>query len=155
MALERVGEKGFIIGVDLEPVKAKVSPNFAFLKKDIYDADLETALKEIIEKPFDVVLSDAAPKTTGQKDIDQWRSHELVLRVFDIVKDELKKGGAAAVKVFEGPDTPEVIRLFREVFRRVRHYGCFAPPTRSRPNIYSLNVCGSRPSTSAFVPRSR
>ena len=113
------GGGGFVVGVDLEPAKVGNSVNFAFLRKDIYDADLESELDKIIRKKFDVVLSDAAPSTTGQKDIDQWRSHELALRVFDIIKDELKKGGNAVVKVFEGPDTPEVIRLFKESFKRV------------------------------------
>jgi len=119
VALKKIGERGFVIGVDLEPAKVGTSVNFAFLRKDIYDADLESELKKIIKKPFDAVLSDVAPNTTGQKDVDQWRSHELTLRVFGIVKNELKKNGTAVVKVFEGPDTPEIILLFKESFKRV------------------------------------
>ncbi len=124
VALEKIGPKGFVVGIDLEPINPALqlkggAANFAFLRKDIYDSDLESVLSKIIKRPFDVILSDVAPNTTGQKDIDQWRSHELALRVFDIVKDEIKKGGNAVVKVYEGPDTPEVIRLFREAFKRV------------------------------------
>lgn len=143
VALKKIGAKGFVVGVDLGPVDIKkvANPvrsraragapegpggratsngvNFAFLRKDIYDADLGTELNKIIKKPFDVILSDAAPKTTGQKDVDQWRSHELSLRVFDIVVDELKKGGSAVVKIFEGPDSPELIGLFKEKFAKV------------------------------------
>ena len=95
VALKKIGERGFVIGVDLEPAKVGTSVNFAFLRKDIYDADLESELKKIIKKPFDAVLSDVAPNTTGQKDVDQWRSHELTLRVFGIVKNELKKNKKA------------------------------------------------------------
>ncbi len=122
VAREKIGQKGAIIGVDIKPVEKKIkeTAGFIFLQKDIYDADLIKILKNITgNKSFDTVLSDAAPKTTGQKDIDQWRAHELALRVFDIIKTELKKNGNAIIKIFEGPDTPELLKIARELFKKV------------------------------------
>lgn len=119
VAADKIGTKGFIIGVDLEPLKIKKPLNLSFIKKDIYDQDLIIKIREIARKKFDVILSDLSPKTTGQKDIDQWKAHELALRVLDIIKMELKESGRAVIKVFEGPDTPEIIKFCKEIFKRV------------------------------------
>ncbi|MDO8676213.1 MAG: RlmE family RNA methyltransferase [Candidatus Azambacteria bacterium] len=119
VAAEKIGPKGFIIGVDIEPLKIKKPLNLLFIKKDIYESDLVIKIKEITKKKFDVVLSDLSPKTTGQKDVDQWRAHELALRVLDIIKIELKEGGRAVIKIFEGPDTPKIIKLCKEAFSTV------------------------------------
>lgn len=119
VAAEKIGLKGFIVGIDFEPLKIKNLPNLSFIKKDIYDSDLIIKIRKIIKQRFDVVLSDLSPKTTGQKDIDQWKAHELVLRVLNIIKTELKENGQAVIKVFEGPDTIEIIKLCKEMFKRV------------------------------------
>jgi 23S rRNA (uridine2552-2'-O)-methyltransferase len=132
VAREKIGPEGFILGIDIEPIKTKIfqpeagppwaekTPKFVFIQKDIYDKDLTSVIKKAVNaRKFNVVLSDAAPKTTGQKDIDEWRAHELSLRVLDIVKLELKKGGNMIIKIFEGPDTPEIIKLSKRLFKIV------------------------------------
>ena len=119
VAADKIGPKGFIIGVDFESLKIKKPLNLSFIKKDVYDRDLIVKIREVAKQRFNVVLSDLSPKTTGQKDIDQWKAHELALKVLDIIKIELKKSGRAVIKVFEGPDTPEIIKLCKEIFKRV------------------------------------
>jgi 23S rRNA (uridine2552-2'-O)-methyltransferase len=119
---EIIGAEGFVIGVDIDEIKPKILKlgNVVFLKKDIYDEDLTLVLKKAANgRKFNVVVSDAAPKTTGQKDVDEWRSHELCLRVIDVMKSTLKIGGNAAMKVFEGPDTPEIMKIIKAIFRNV------------------------------------
>ncbi len=116
---KKIGPEGFIVGVDLEQLKIKKPLNLSFIKKDVYDPDLIIKIRETANNKFDVILSDLSPKTTGQKDVDQWKSHELALRVLDIIKIELKKRGKAVVKIFEGPDTPEIIKLCKEIFNSV------------------------------------
>lgn len=120
VAAKKIGPRGFIVGVDFEPLKIKNPLNVFFIKKDIYDPDLIIKIKKIVKQKFDVVLSDLSPKTTGQKDVDQWKAHGLALRVLDIIKAELKKSGRAVIKIFEGPDTIEIIKLCKEIFKRVR-----------------------------------
>lgn len=117
---KKIGPEGFILGMDTKSVSAKIvkTPNFVFIQKDIYDADLFEVIKRAASaRKFNAILSDAAPNTTGQKDIDEWRAHELTLRVFDIIKNNLKKGGNAVVKIFEGPNTPELIKISKELFK--------------------------------------
>lgn len=118
----KIGPESFIMGIDIEPVSQKIikTYGFVFIQKDVYDSDLFDVIRRAASaRKFDVVLSDAAPNTTGQKDIDEWRSHELSLRIFDVVKTETKKGGNAVVKIFESPDTPELLKIAKDSFREV------------------------------------
>ena len=76
-ASQKVGPQGRILAVDLQPIKITLS-NVAFVTADMRDIALEKIMKENeIAPPFDVVLSDMAPKTTGIRITDQARSLEL------------------------------------------------------------------------------
>ena len=119
VAEKKISPKGYIVGVDIEPLKIEKPLNLFSIKKDIYDPDLVSKIRETTKRKFDVILSDLSPKTSGQKDIDQWKSHELALRVLDIIKKELKEKGKAVIKIFEGPDTPEIMKLVKEIFSSV------------------------------------
>src|ERR1700679_1490365 len=64
-ASQKIGSGGRILGIDLQPIKLTL-PNPAFLTADLRAFDLAQAMTEQgIAPPFDVVLSDMAPKTTG------------------------------------------------------------------------------------------
>ncbi|MEI8230437.1 MAG: RlmE family RNA methyltransferase [Candidatus Peregrinibacteria bacterium] len=54
--------------------------------------------------PFDLVLSDIAPSTSGIADVDQWRSIELNQMVAEVAQHWLKPGGRCVLKVFRGAD---------------------------------------------------
>lgn len=143
VAREKIGPEGFIVGIDTESVQTKIlkTPKFVFIKKDIYDADLLEVVRNVVKnKQFNVILSDLAPSTTGQKDIDGWRSHELSLRILDIVKSELKTGGNAVIKVFEGPDTPELIKLAKDIFREIH----LIKPEASTKNSKEAYIIGRK-----------
>jgi 23S rRNA (uridine2552-2'-O)-methyltransferase len=76
--------------------------------------------------PFDVVLSDMAPNTTGNKDADLYDSEELLLRALEIAKHVLRPGGHFAAKVFQGPRFPELITAVRAAFQ---YQHAFRPPS--------------------------
>ena len=59
---------------------------------------------DLPESPFDVVLSDMAPKTSGVKLRDQARSVELCLHALEVAKRLGKQNSALVVKLFEGED---------------------------------------------------
>ncbi|HWU42509.1 MAG TPA: RlmE family RNA methyltransferase, partial [Bdellovibrio sp.] len=62
---QRVGPAGRVLGVDLSPVTVKLN-NAVFIQADLRDLNLEEIFKEHgFQPPFDLVLSDMAPKTTG------------------------------------------------------------------------------------------
>ncbi|HCM36564.1 MAG: hypothetical protein A3J30_01615 [Candidatus Wildermuthbacteria bacterium RIFCSPLOWO2_02_FULL_47_9c] len=120
VAAQFVGDKGKVVGIDLAPIQPLGSANAAAFQKDIGEEDFIGFLEKQGFKAFDVVLSDVAPNTTGIKERDQALSHELSSRAFEIAIRLLNKYGAMVVKVFEGPDTPELIKEAERHFSSVK-----------------------------------
>ncbi len=127
-ALERVGPKGVVVGVDLSPVKIS-APNYRFLQADIFEVTPDELQALIERKAFDVILSDMAPKTTGDRSGDHFRSINLAERALELAERLLRPGGAFLVKVFEGEGFPAFVE---EVKRRLGPVKRFRPKsTRS------------------------
>lgn len=97
---------GTIIGVDVQPIEP--IDGVKLFQEDI--TDLEALNKIFIQegvKKFDVIISDLAPKTSGVKDVDQWRSIELSNAVLDVAHKFLHPNGTVVMKVFRGSDFDE------------------------------------------------
>lgn len=103
-ASKKVGAQGKVLGVDLSPVNVKLA-NAVFLQADLRDLHLEEVFNEYgFHPPFDLVLSDMAPKTTGIRLTDQVRSFELCELALDIARRYLKPGGHFVCKLFHSDD---------------------------------------------------
>ncbi len=103
VTLPLVGNNGIVVGVDLEKVELE-NPRFRFIHGDAFRLKPE----DLPEGPFDCVLSDMAPKTSGVKVRDQALSAELCLHALEVAKLHLKPGGSLVVKLFEGEDANQV-----------------------------------------------
>jgi 23S rRNA (uridine2552-2'-O)-methyltransferase len=88
--------------------------------------------------PFDVIISDMAPKTTGVKFTDQARSLELCERARDLLPSRLKKGGNFVVKIFEGPDVHDYRLSLNSVFSKVKTF----KPKSSRAESKEIFLVG-------------
>src|SRR6185295_11472575 len=76
-ASQKVGAQGRVLGIDIQPIKLTL-PNAVFITADMRDLNLADVMAEHgIAPPFDIVMSDMAPKTTGIRVTDQARSLEL------------------------------------------------------------------------------
>ena len=104
-----------IIGVDIIDVKIK-NPKFTFIKDDINKIDLESLGR------FDVVISDMAPKTMGNKFLDSERSIELSFKALEVAKTVLKKDGNFLVKVFQGSNFEELAKKINSSFEFSKSY---------------------------------
>ncbi|QLY26744.1 RlmE family RNA methyltransferase [Bdellovibrio sp. KM01] len=99
-----VGAKGRVLGVDLSPVTVKL-PNAVFIQADLRDLNLEDTFRDHgFHPPFDIVMSDMAPKTTGIRMTDQARSMELCELALDVARKFLKKDGHFVCKLFHSDD---------------------------------------------------
>ena len=114
-----IGPKGKILGIDLSPIHITL-PNALFLQGDIHEIDLlaEATLAEI-KIPFDVVMSDMAPKTTGIRITDQARSSELCEFAFHVSQQTLKPGGHFICKLFHSEDFVPFRELLKKNFQTV------------------------------------
>lgn len=121
-AAERVGPTGLVLGCDIQEARTEFPPQVSFMLEDVFNRspEFEARLDEL--GPFDAVISDMAPSTTGTKFTDQYRSLELALEAFEVAKARLKVGGSFVVKIFMGPDIQELLTPMRRAFASVKTF---------------------------------
>jgi 23S rRNA (uridine2552-2'-O)-methyltransferase len=122
-AARKVGATGHVLAVDLAELAVTLPPNAEFLQGDAFALD-EGALSRFA--PYDVVLSDMAPRTTGQRVTDQARSFELFMRALAVAASLGARGSAFVGKIFMSDDLPVAraeLRRHYETERLVRPEG--------------------------------
>ena len=117
--LDRVGPKGRVVGVDLAPIRPLGHPNVTTAVLDVLAPQFDDELAALHQGPFDVVVSDLAPKTTGIRSTDEARSLRLAQKALEIARVRGRPGGHFVAKLFMGGDfelfRSEVRALFEEV----------------------------------------
>jgi 23S rRNA (uridine2552-2'-O)-methyltransferase len=142
-ASKKIGLDGRILGIDLEPI-ALTLPNAVFVQADLREARLERIFTlNGITPPFDVVLSDMAPKTTGVRITDQTRSLELASLALDTAERFLKPRGSFVCKLFQGGDFEAFRSRLRVDFGKVE---LLRPRSTRKESKEIFFVC------SAFLP---
>ncbi len=115
---KKIGSDGRILGIDLSSVEIQLN-NAVFVQVDLRDLELEKIIKENgFNPPFDVVLSDMAPRTTGIRVTDQTRSFELCELALDMAAKYLKKDGHFVCKLFHSDDFGKLKDLIKMQFQR-------------------------------------
>ncbi|MEM9191545.1 MAG: RlmE family RNA methyltransferase [Myxococcota bacterium] len=118
-AARKVGRKGVVVAIDLQRITIAFPPQVEVLEADATDVLTDEPPAWAIE-PFDLVLSDMAPATTGQRQLDMYRSYELVMTALRIGTEVLRPGGSLVAKIFQGAEFEDARSAFREVFADVR-----------------------------------
>jgi 23S rRNA (uridine2552-2'-O)-methyltransferase len=114
---ERIGPSGRLLCVDLVPLAVPLPASARVLCGDVLLLGRET-LAELA--PYDVVLSDMAPHTSGSKSADSWRSCELFERALELAASTLKPGGSFVGKIFMGESFEQARAKTRAGFDEVR-----------------------------------
>jgi 23S rRNA (uridine2552-2'-O)-methyltransferase len=135
-AAGKVGRSGRVVGVDISPISRGLSPEEAFLQRDVLSMEPEDLKHEY--GFFDLVLSDLAPKTTGHKDIDHFRSVQLAFCALHFAEALLRPGGNLLVKVFQGQEFEELVKALRTRFQKVTTI----KPKGSRPSSREMFILG-------------
>ena len=124
--MRKIRKSGFLAGADLSPLSRQYDKglfdqeNFFFIQGDITDPGVQ---REILSRgPYNLVISDAAPATTGNRSVDTARSLELALAVIGYAQAALVKGGALVVKVFQGGDTAAALKRVKELFSGAKSF---------------------------------
>ena len=121
-ASEIVGPKGIVVGVDLQQADQKERVGGAlihWLCHDILEPEFLAAVRRI-RPSFKVLISDLAPKTTGNKWADAQKSLTLVRQTFNLAEILLLNKGHYICKVFQGEDFPEFVSQVRKRFSMVK-----------------------------------
>jgi len=77
-------------------------------------------LFETLRKPADVVMSDMAPKLSGNRSLDVARSLDLADAALSFAVRALRRDGRFLVKVFQGDDYPGFVRRVGEHFEAMK-----------------------------------
>jgi 23S rRNA (uridine2552-2'-O)-methyltransferase len=116
-AAARIGPSGRLLAVDLTDITVPLPPNVEFSCGDALSLSNENLARFA---PYDVVLSDMAPNTTGSKTADQARSYELFVRAAEVAGALCKPGGAFVGKIFMSNDFPAARDKVRALFDEVK-----------------------------------
>ena len=90
------------------------------------------------KKPFDAVVCDVAPYTTGNKALDVARQNDLAFMAKDYAIKMLKPGGAFLTKIFQGKDVNLLIKELKNYFEIVRTF----KPVACRKNSIETYIIG-------------
>ena len=125
VAREKI-KNGKILGIDKKEMK-KIE-GVKFFAGDFIDQKSKAAIVEFFNSKIDVILSDMAPNTTGNKSLDSIRTNELCLSILNFSKDTLNKNGVIISKFFMGEDFQEIKTTAKEYFKKID----FFKPNSSR-----------------------
>ncbi|MFP4396125.1 MAG: RlmE family RNA methyltransferase [Anaerolineales bacterium] len=118
VARKLVGDRGQVIALDLQEIEP--IPGVTILQGDMTAPDVRARVIAAAGKQANVVLSDAAPATSGIKLRDHVLSMELGHAALEVARQLLEPQGNLVIKVFEGEDLPQLIRAVKRAFRRVK-----------------------------------
>ncbi len=112
---------GHVTAIDLSPLAKDVKgDNLSFFQGDLYAPEIRAEAKKL--GPYNLVVCDAAPATTGNRTVDTARSSGLVELALYYAEQMLTPGGNFVVKVFQGGGEQEMLKKMRGMFAAARGF---------------------------------
>tara|TARA_B100000886_G_C20316672_1_gene446260 strand:- start:61 stop:687 length:627 start_codon:yes stop_codon:yes gene_type:complete len=118
--VSKIITSGKILSIDLKPMEE--IKNVKFLQCNILDQITKGKIENYFQGSLDVILSDMAADTTGNKSLDSIRTNFLCSEVLNFSSKILKKKGVLVSKLFMGEDFIEVKNLAKSLFKVVNFY---------------------------------
>jgi 23S rRNA (uridine2552-2'-O)-methyltransferase len=119
--------------LDIEPI-----PGVTFFQADLTDPDVPAMLKQALDGPADLVLTDMAAPTTGHRATDHLRTMALAEIALDLAEETLRPGGAFVAKLFQGGASQTLLARIKRSFESVKH----VKPPASRADSVELYLVG-------------
>jgi 23S rRNA (uridine2552-2'-O)-methyltransferase len=134
--LDMFGGNVEVTGVDLKSPDQKLlsRKDFHFIKGDFTTDEVIRRIQETA--PYDSVVSDAAPSTTGNRTLDTARSLEIAREVLDICQNALAAGGNCLLKIFQGGEEKKILDRMHGMFRASRAFKPKASRSDSMETYY-------------------
>ena len=111
---------GKILAIDLKEMKP--IKNTKFLIGNILEDQTKMEVQKYFNSYLDVIISDMAADTTGNKSLDSIRTNQLCAEIINFSQDVLKPKGVLVSKLFMGEDFLEVKNLAKSVFKKVNFF---------------------------------
>ena len=117
---------GKILGIDKK--KTEEIKGVRFITGDFLEEKSKAAIIKYFNSNIDVILSDMAANTTGNKNLDCIRTNQLCLDILNFSKEILDEKGIVISKLFMGEDFEEIKIKAKKYFRKID----FFKPNSSR-----------------------
>ena len=108
------------MSIDLKPMDP--IKNIEFLKSDIFEQSTKDRISSFFLKKLDVIISDMAADTTGNKSLDSIRTNQLCSEILNFSSKILRPKGVLVSKLFMGEDFIEVKNLAKSLFKEVNFF---------------------------------
>jgi len=129
-------KNGKILSIDLNEMK-QIDKTFQ-IRGDFTDDKYQGMIKEYFGKKVDIVLSDMAVNTTGNKSIDSIVTGELCIQAMDFAKEILNTKGKFVAKIFMGSTFNEIVSETKKTFKENK---VFKPLASRKDSKESFIIC--------------
>ena len=129
-------KNGKILSIDIK----KIDPidNVFQIKGDFTQISNQELIKNHFNSKIDVVLSDMAENTTGNKNVDDISTGDLCKKAMFFAKEILNKNGIFVSKIFMGSSFKEIISESKSIFKETRVY---KPMSSKKDSKESFIIC--------------
>ena len=125
-----------LVSIDLkemEPIE-----NTFQIKGDFTDENNQKKILNHFKEKIDLVVSDMAVNTTGNKNVDSLVTGELSMEAMHFSLKTLKKNGVFVSKIFMGSSFNEIVELAKKNFKEFHVY---KPPSSRKESKESFIIC--------------
>ena len=137
-AREAVGDHGFVLGVDLQPIAKLPYENVVTIVGDVTKPETPKLIMNKLPRAADIVVSDASPSISGVWEVDHARSIELAKAALGIAGEVLARDGKLLIKVFQGEMLDEFLTEVRQRFEFMK----VSKPMASRKGSAEIYIIG-------------
>jgi 23S rRNA (uridine2552-2'-O)-methyltransferase len=139
-ARKTVGNKGFVLGVDLKSIEPFPQSYVRTIVCDITEQEAVQQIQEMLPRKADAVISDASPNISGIWEVDHARQIDLAQQALYIALETLRPSGNFFVKVFQGDMLDDFTHKVKQHFETV----LVIKPKASRAKSSEMFVLGRR-----------
>ena len=129
-------KNGKFLSIDLNEME-QIDKTFQ-IRGDFTDDKYQDMIKKYFGKKIDVVLSDMAVNTTGNKSIDSIVTGELCIQAMDFAKEILNTKGKFVAKIFMGSTFNEIVSQAKKYFKETN---VFKPQASRKDSKESFIIC--------------
>ena len=129
-------KSGKILSIDLK--KMEKIDNTEQIIGNFTETNFQAQIKEHFKYKIDVVVSDMAVNTTGNKSVDSISTGELCKEAIFFAKDMLNKDGKFVSKIFMGSTFNEIVSVANNIFKKV---SVFKPKSSRKDSKENFIIC--------------
>ena len=131
---QKKNNKGKTLGIDLK--KIEQIKGIKLIEGDFLDTNSKKKINEYFATSIDLILSDMASNTTGNKSLDSMRTNQLCLDILDFSNDKLSKNGVVVSKFFMGEEFNEIKIKAKKNFKKINFLNHRQAEVSQREIIY-------------------